>query len=95
MATRSENILGGVDPRREFSRPPLVGMDFLHQRPMRTADLLKARPRLQAKDLIRLLLGHYARPGWSAPSSEPRVRVSLAVRTPSGRPAATISFSEP
>lgn len=95
MATLNEQVLGGVDAGRELRRPPMVGMDFLHQRPMRTGDLLKARPRLQAKELIRFLLGHYARPEWRPSLTEPKVRVRLAVRTPSGRAAVTISFSEP
>ena len=95
MSPRRENVLGSVDPRRELGRPPLVGMDFLHQRPMRTSDLLRGRPRLQAKDLIRLLFRHYARPPAADVSlSAPRVRVTLEVRTPSGRPAATLSFTD-
>ena len=95
MAPLRENVLGGVDPRREFRRPPLVGMEFLHQRPMRTGDLFRGRPRLQAKDLIRLLFRHYARIEAAAPDlAGPRVRVTLDVRTPAGRPAATVSFGD-
>ena len=52
-------VLGLVDPGREVRRPPLVGMQFLHQRAMGTSDLVGARARLQAKDLIGLLLRHW------------------------------------
>ena len=49
-----------VDPRREMRRPPLVGMEFLHQAPVRGAHGFGARSRFKAKDLIGFLLGHRA-----------------------------------
>ena len=59
MATK-QHLLGLVDLGREIGRPPLVGMKFLHQRAVSPPDVLGARPRRHAKDLIGLLLGHFA-----------------------------------
>ena len=83
-----KNVLGFVDAGRKIRRPPLVGMEFLHQRPVGTSDLLGAGSRLHAKDLIRLLFRHFA----AAPRrpSRPRCRVILRVLTPVGRPAVEI-----
>ena len=78
-----------VDASREVRRPPLVGMEFLHQRPMRFADLVEARARLKPQDLIGFLFRHYARLRMSA---RPRVTISLSVFTPAGKPAIKISL---
>ncbi len=42
--TAKKDILGLIDAGREIRRPPLVGMQFLHQRTMRTADFLRRSP---------------------------------------------------
>lgn len=55
-----QSILGLVHTGSEIRRPPLVGMDFLHQRTMGARNVIPARPRLQAKDLIGLLVSHFA-----------------------------------
>ena len=81
-----KNILGFVDASREIRRPPLVGMEFLHQRAMRVADVVRARSGLQAKDLIGLLLRHFA----AGRRRPPRCRVTLRVFTPAGIPAIKI-----
>ena len=86
MATK-KNVLGLIDTGREIRRPPLVGMQFLHQGPVRARDLLGARAGRNAKDLIGLLLSHFA--GGSIPRA--RTRISLRVLTPAGRPAVKIS----
>ena len=83
-----KNLLGFIDLGREVRRPPLVGMQFLHQRPVGAADLLGARPRLHAKDLIGLLFRHFAA---SASAPLPRCRITLRVFTPAGLPAVKIS----
>ena len=55
-----KDVLGFIDAGLEIRRPPLVGMQFLHQRAAGTADFLGARPRLHVKDLISLLFRHFA-----------------------------------
>ena len=82
-----KNVLGFIDAGREVRRPPLVGMEFLHEGAVRASDVLGTRPRLQAKDLIGLLFRHF---GASRRSSLPRVRIALCVLTPTGLPAVQI-----
>ena len=79
-----QGILGLIDTGRKVRRPPLVGMEFLHQGAVGASDLLRARPRLDAKDLIGLLLRHWPAARRPAP---PRCRIALRVLTPSGIPA--------
>jgi hypothetical protein len=62
-------------------------MQFLHQRVMGSADVLRARPRFKAKDLIGLLFRHFA---GTRRSALPRRRTSLRVFTPAGVPAIKI-----
>ena len=84
-----QHVLGLIDAGRQIRRPPLVGMHFLHERPVGVADLLGARPGLNAKDLISLLFSHFAagrRPGAGA-----RIRITLRVLTPAGIPAVKIT----
>src|SRR5947207_14929781 len=83
-----QSILGLVYTGGEIRRPPLVGMQFLHERAMRPADVVTARPRLQAKDLIGLLVRHFAARRRAA---LPPCRVSLRVLTPCGRPAVQLA----
>jgi hypothetical protein len=56
---------------------------------VRPADLVAPRPRLQAKDLIGLLVRHFAARRRAA---SPPCRVTLRVLTPSGKPAVQIAF---
>ena len=86
MAAKKD-FLGFIDTGREIRRPPLVGMQFLHQRAMRAADLIGARAGLQAKDLIGLLFRHFS----AARRAPPRCRIRLRVLTPTGIPAVKIS----
>ena len=84
-----QNLLGLVYPGREVRRPPLIGMQFLHERTVRPADLIAPRPRLQAKDLISLLVRHFTARRRAA---LPPCRITLRVLTPSGKPAVEIAF---
>ena len=84
-----QNFLGLVYSGGKIRRPPLVGMQFLHERTVSTADLVAPRPRLQAKDLIGLLIRHFAARRRAA---LPPCRISLRVLTPSGKPAVQIAF---
>ena len=56
-----KNVLGLIDAGREIRRPPLVGMQFLHQRAVRAADVLGARPRLQRQGSDRPPLRSFCR----------------------------------
>ena len=84
-----QSILGLVYPGSEIRRAPLVGMQFLHQSAVRPADLIAPRARLQAKDLIGLLVRHFATRRRAA---LPPCRISLRVLTPGGKPAVQIAF---
>ncbi len=84
-----KSVLGLVDSGREVRRPPLVGMQFLHQPSMSAADFIAPRASLQAKDLISLLRRHFAARRRAA---LPPCRVALRVLTPSGKPAVQIAF---
>ena len=83
-----QNIFGLIDPSREVRRPPLVGMQFLHEGPVSAGDVVSPRSGLKAKDLIGLLLRHFS-PGRNA-AAPPRCRVTLRVFTPAGLPAVKI-----
>ena len=82
-----KNLFGLIDAGREVRRPPLVGMQFLHEGAVGTSDFLGTRPRLKAKDLISLLFGHFA---GARRRALPRVRTLLRVFTPAGAPAIKI-----
>ena len=82
-----KNVFGLVDAGREVRRPALVGVQLHHQHAMRTPDLVRPGARLHAQDLISLLFRHRAR---LRPTARPRVRISLSVFTPAGKPAVEI-----
>ena len=84
-----QSILGLVYPGGEIRRPPLVGMQFLHQRAVGPSDFVAPRARLQAKDLIGFLVRHFAA---RRRATLPPCRVSLRVLTPGGKPAVQIAF---
>ena len=84
-----KSILGLVYAGSEVRRAPLVGMQFLHEGAVRPANVIPPRPRLQAKDLIGLLIRHFSTRRRASP---PPCRVALRVMTPSGKPAVKIAF---
>ena len=84
-----QSILGLVYTGGKVRRPPLVGMQFLHESPVRAPNLVSPRARLQAKDLIGLLVRHF---GTRRRAALPPCRVALRVLTPSGKPAVQIRF---
>ena len=83
-----KHLRGFIHAGREIRRPPLVGMQFLHERAVGAPDVLRARPRLHAKDLLGLLLRHFA--AAPRPAVRARCRVTLRVFTPAGLPAVEI-----
>ena len=86
--TAKKDFLGLVDPGREIRRPPLVGMQSLHQGAVRTSDVLGTRAGLKAKNLISLIWRHCTA---ARRTPLPRCRVVLRVLAPTGRPAVEIS----
>ena len=93
MAAKKD-VLGLIDAGGEIRRPPLVGMQFLHEGAVSAGDVLRARAGLNAKDLISFLFSHFAaarRPAGPASSAAPRARIRLRVLTPAGVPAVKIS----
>ena len=83
-----KHVLGFVYTGREIRRAPLIGMQFLHERTVGSSDLVAPRARLQAKDLVGLLVRHFA--AGPRPAIRARCRVSLRVFTPAGLPAVEI-----
>ena len=83
-----KNVLGFIDAGSEIRRPPWSGWSFFIRVAVGASDVLGARPRLHAKDLIGLLFRHFA----AAPrgAARPRCRITLRVFTPSGLPAVEI-----
>ena len=90
--TFEKKISSFINPGREIRRAPLVGMDFLHERPMRLTDVIGTRPRLHPKDLVSFLLRHRVTARTASSLARPRCRVLIDVFTPSGKPAVEISF---
>ena len=82
-----KDVLGLIHAGRKIRRPPLVGVQFLHERPVGTPDLIRGRARRNAKDLISFLFGHFA----GGPPDIPRTRTIISVLTPAGIPAIKIS----
>ena len=84
-----QNFLGLVHPGREIRGASLVGVELLHQSPVRASDFRVGGARFKPQDLMRLFFGHRA---MARRLSAPRTQVFLDVFTPSGRPAVEISF---
>jgi hypothetical protein len=84
-----QNFFGLVDAGREIRRAPLVGVQFLHESPVRAPYLERARTWFKTEDLQRLFFGHRAA---ARRLAKPRTVVFLDVFTPAGLPAVEISF---
>ena len=79
-----KSFLGLVDAGSQVRRPPLVGVQFLHERAVGTADLRIGSARFKPQDLMRLFFGHRA---MARRLTAPKTRVFIDVFTPAGRPA--------
>lgn len=84
-----KNFLGLVDAGREIRRPPLVGVQFLHERAVGSPDVRIGSARFKPQDLMRLFFGHRA---MARRLSAPKTRIFIDVFTPAGNPAVEISF---
>jgi len=91
--TPQQHILGFVDSGREIRRPPVIGMQFLHEGSMRSDHFLLWRALLKSQYLISLIFRHRDRSG--ARPSAPRVTLVLRCSTPAGKPAVEIGFHQP
>lgn len=90
-----EDFLGFVHARREIGSSAKVWMKLFHQLPMRPRDVGGARAFFQPENFIGFIFRH--RGGAAAARriariEAPRVRVRIACRAPSGKPAIEISF---
>src|SRR5260370_17620778 len=79
-----QHVLSLIYASCEIGSPSLIWMQFLDERPVRATNLLCARPALKAKDLISLLLGHFASAGRSR--AAPRTGMMLRMLTPARLP---------
>ena len=86
MASK-QNFLGLIDSGRKVRRAPLVGMQFLHEQPVRPANVVRRSAMRNAKDLLSLLFGHFAS---ARRMTLPRCRTTVTVFTPAGIPAVEI-----
>ena len=82
-----QHVFGLIDAGREIRRSPMVRMQFLYEGPVCAADFLRARSRLNAKNLVRFLFPHFA----STKGSRAGARITLRMLTPAGLPAVKIS----
>jgi hypothetical protein len=82
-----QDFSGFVHASSQARRAPVVGMQFLHERSVRRGNFLARSSLPKPQDLIGLILGHRARPI----SAAPRVAITIACRTPSGKSAVEVS----
>ena len=90
MATQ-EYVFGFVDPRSQARRAPVIGMQFLHERTMRTGNIFPRGAFLKPKNFVSFVLGHRRRAA-ARPLAAPRVAIAVTCRTPSGKAAVEISL---
>ncbi len=89
--TSHQDIFGFIHPSSEGRRPPVIGMQFLHERAMRPRNFVARSSLLKPQDFISFILGH--RTGATRPDvTRPRVSVTLNCLTPSGKAAVEISL---
>ena len=82
-----EEIFGGVQADGQPVAAAPVGMEFLHQAPVRLTDFLERGAFGKTKDFISLLLGQKL---GRARAALPRARVRMRVFSPIGSPAVRI-----
>ena len=87
MASK-QNFLGLIDTGRKVRRPPLVGVQFLHQPPVRANNFVRRGAWRNAKDLLSLVFSHFS---GARRMALPRCRTRISVFTPTGIPAVEIS----
>jgi len=86
-----QDVFGLVDLGGQTRRAPLVGMQFLHERPVRPGNIFSRSAFLKPQNFISFILGHRIREH-ALPVAAPRVSVAISCRTPSGKAAVEISL---
>mgnify|MGYP006270608273 CR=1 FL=1 len=90
--TTHQDFLSLVDTRSQRRRPPVVGMQFLHERAMSGRDFVTRGALLKPQDFISFILGHRASDTVMGRLAAPRIRVTLACLTPTGKAAVKINL---
>lgn len=90
MATH-EYVFGFVDAGSQGRRPPVIGMEFLHERAMRPRNIFPRGALLKPQNFVSFVLGHRRRSA-ALPPIAPRIAISLTCRTPAGKTAVEISL---
>jgi hypothetical protein len=81
----TQQIIRLIDTSCELRRPPLVGMNFLHE-PRVEVGIRRAQSSPKLSELIGFIAGHLA----ATPRNHPRCSIALRVFTPSGVPAVKV-----
>jgi hypothetical protein len=81
----TQHILRFIDADSEVRRPPLIGMQFLHE-PRVEAGLRRAQSSHRTRGLIGFLVGQLA----GSREAPPRCSIAVRVFTPSGMAAVKV-----
>ncbi len=84
-----QSVLGLVYTGSQVRRPPLIGMQFLHEGAVRPTDLVASRPRPAGRGSDRPPQPSFCR---ASPSGLPPCPVAIRVLTPGGKSAVKIAF---
>lgn len=90
-----KDFLGFVHARREIGGSAKIWMKLFHQLPMRPRDVSGPRAFFQPENFIGFIFRHRGSASAArrlARIEAPRVRVRIACRAPSGKPAIEIRF---
>ena len=93
--TSHQDFFGFIHPGGESRRPPLVGVQFLHERAMRPRNVVSRSAFLKSQDFISFIFRHRAAAAARPPVPAARVRVALTCLTPAGKPAVKINLKVP
>ena len=89
--TSHQDFFSLIHPGGESRRPPLVGVQFLHERAMRPRNVVARSAFLKSQDFISFIFRH--RTALTRPVARPpRVTVAIRCFTPSGKSAVKIDF---
>jgi hypothetical protein len=81
----AQHIIRLIDAGGEIRRPPLAGMNFLHEHRVEVG-VRHAQSSHKLSELIGFIVGHLA----ATRHTHPRCGIALRVFTPSGKPAVKV-----